>query len=78
MGVDRVTTLNLKVVQTDVDRGLILVEGAVPGNNGGWITVRDAVKKPLPKELPKPGKFRLAEAAAAAEAAPAAEAKEGA
>ncbi len=38
MGVDRVTTLNLKVVQTDVDRGLILVEGAVPGVKGGWIT----------------------------------------
>src|SRR5215831_3400751 len=72
MGVERVTTLNLKVVQTDVERGLVLVEGAVPGNNGGWITVRDAVKKPLPKEVPKPGKFRLAEAA------PAAEAKEGA
>src|SRR5262244_4675723 len=68
MGVERVTTLNLKVVQTDVERGLILVEGAVPGNNGGWITVRDAVKKPLPKDLPKPGKFRLAEAAPAAEA----------
>src|SRR5919109_899604 len=33
MGVERVTTLNLKVVQTDVERGLILVEGAVPGNN---------------------------------------------
>src|SRR4030088_2995539 len=53
MGGDRVTTLNLKVVQTDVERGLVLVEGAVPGNNGGWITVRDAIKKPLPKELPK-------------------------
>ena len=38
MGVDRVTTLNLKVVQTDVERGLILVEGAVPGAKGGWIT----------------------------------------
>ena len=72
MGVERVTTLNLKVVQLDVERGLVLVEGAVPGNNGGWITVRDAVKKPLPKDLPKPGKFRLADAA------PAAEAKEGA
>ena len=48
MGVDRVTTLNLKVVQTDVERGLILVEGAVPGAKGGWITVRDAVKKKLP------------------------------
>jgi len=37
MGVDRITTLNLKVVKTDVERGLILVEGAVP-RQGGWIT----------------------------------------
>jgi large subunit ribosomal protein L3 len=40
LGVDRVTTLNLKVMQTDVERGLILVEGAVPGVKGGWITGR--------------------------------------
>jgi len=65
LGVDRVTTLNLKVVQTDVERGLILVEGAVPGAKSGWVTVRDAVKKKLPKEAPKPGKFRVSEAAAA-------------
>src|SRR6478672_4030284 len=68
MGVDRVTTLNLKVVQTDVERGLILVEGAVPGVKGGWITVRDAVKKKLPAGVPKPGKFKLGETAAAAPA----------
>ncbi len=72
MGVDRVTTLNLRVVQTDVERGLILVEGAVPGTKGGWIRVRDAVKKALPADAPKPGKFRLANGDAAAEA-PAAE-----
>jgi large subunit ribosomal protein L3 len=60
MGVDRVTTLNLRVVQTDVERGLILVEGAVPGARGGWIMVRDAIKKALPKEAPQPGKFRVA------------------
>lgn len=60
MGVDRVTTLNLKVVQTDVERGLILVEGAVPGTAGGWIFVRDAIKKALPKDVPQPGKFRIA------------------
>src|SRR6188508_1949717 len=73
MGVDRITTLNLKVVQLDVERGLILIEGAVPGAKGGWITVRDAVKKKLPKDAPKPGKFRLPDAASAgnAEAAPA-------
>jgi large subunit ribosomal protein L3 len=59
MGVDRVTTLNLKVVMTDVERGLVLVEGAVPGAKGGWITLRDAIKKAPPKDAPKPGKFRL-------------------
>ena len=70
LGTDRVTTLNLKVMQTDVERGLILVEGAVPGAKGGWITVRDAVKKKLPKEVPQPGKFRLAGEAGQAESAP--------
>ncbi len=69
LGVDRVTTLNLKVRQTDVARGLILVEGAVPGVKGGWITVRDAVKKKLPDGVPKPGKFKLVDAAPAASAA---------
>jgi large subunit ribosomal protein L3 len=78
LGNERVTTLNLKVVQTDVERGLILVEGAVPGSKGGWITVRDAVKKTLPKEAPKPGKFRLADGDGAAAPAAEAEAKEGA
>jgi large subunit ribosomal protein L3 len=68
MGVDRITTLNLRVVQTDVERGLILVEGAVPGSKGGWIAVRDAVKKPLPKEAPKPGKFKVGGEQAAAPA----------
>jgi large subunit ribosomal protein L3 len=72
-------------VQTDVERGLILVEGAVPGVKGGWITVRDAVKKKLPDGVPKPGKFKLSETASATKEAPAAtaepaaaEAKEGA
>src|SRR5438128_4651294 len=70
LGVERVTTLNLKVVQTDVERGLILVEGAVPGAKGGWIMVRDAVKKNLPKEAPQPGKFRLAETGSASTETP--------
>jgi len=67
MGVDRVTTLNLRVVQTDVERGLVLVEGAVPGAAGGWIFIRDAIKKALPKDAPLPGKFRVKGAVAAAE-----------
>jgi large subunit ribosomal protein L3 len=44
MGDRRVTTQNIKVVKTDVERGLIMVEGAVPGAKGGWIMIRDAVK----------------------------------
>jgi large subunit ribosomal protein L3 len=61
-------------MQTDAGRGLIMVQGAVPGVKGGWIMVRDAVKKKLPDGAPKPGKFRLAEEPAASAAA----AKEGA
>jgi large subunit ribosomal protein L3 len=65
MGVDRVTTQNLRVVQTDVEKGLILVEGAVPGVKGGWIQVRDAIKRSLPKDAPRPGAFREMKAAEA-------------
>jgi large subunit ribosomal protein L3 len=77
-GVDRVTTLNLKVVSTDVERGLLFLEGAVPGPKGGWIMVRDAIKKALPKEAPTPGKFRLAETGAEAPNAAPEAGKEGA
>jgi large subunit ribosomal protein L3 len=65
MGAETVTTQNLKVVSTDAARGLILVQGAVPGVNGGWIRVRDAVKRALPKDAPVPGKFKLASDGAA-------------
>jgi large subunit ribosomal protein L3 len=76
MGVERVTTQNLRVVQTDPDRGLLLVEGAVPGTAGGWIYVRDAVKRALPKDAPQPGKFRLNGDGEAEAAAPQEEKKE--
>ncbi len=76
MGADRVTTQNLRVVQTDVERGLILVEGSVPGHRGGYIYVRDAVKRALPSDAPKPGKFKAAAQADGAAAA-AEEKKEG-
>jgi len=75
MGNMRVTTLNLEVVETDKERGLVLVRGAVPGTKGGWVLVRDAVKRALPKEAPKPGSFRKAEAGHAATAAEPAEHK---
>ena len=58
MGSRRVTTQNLKVVKTDLDRGLIMVEGAVPGSKGGFVFVRDAVKRSLPEGVPFPGAVR--------------------
>ena len=70
LGAERVTTQNLRVVRTDVERGLLLVEGAVPGVAGGWIQVRDSVKRKLPAEVPHPGKFRENGAAAGPVEAP--------
>ena len=66
MGAEQVTTQNLKIVRTDVERGLIMIQGAVPGSKGGWVLIRDAVKKALPDGVPMPGAFRAAEAPAAA------------
>ncbi len=54
MGNRRVTVQNLEVFGVDPERGLILVKGAVPGPKGGWVQVRDAVKRALPKEAPFP------------------------
>ncbi len=78
MGNKGVTTQNLRVVKTDVDRGLIMVRGAVPGAKGGWVLLRDAVKKRLPDEAPLPGAFRARageEPAAAESETPAEEAE---
>jgi len=71
MGAARVTTQNLEVVKTDADRGLIMIKGAVPGSKGGWVTVKDAVKKKAPEGLPFPAGLKSAAAAAPAVEAPA-------
>jgi large subunit ribosomal protein L3 len=63
LGAERVTTQNLKVVRTDVERGLIMVQGAVPGSKGAWIQIKDAVKKPSPQGVASPGSFKPATAA---------------
>ncbi|MEI2806407.1 MAG: 50S ribosomal protein L3 [Albidovulum sp.] len=72
LGAVRVTTQNLQVVRTDTDRGLIMVKGSVPGSKGGWVTIKDAVKKPLPDNAVRPAGLKssataVAEAAAAPE-----------
>jgi len=58
MGATRVTTQNVEVVKTDVERGLILIKGAVPGSKGAWIMVRDAIKKARPADAPMPAAIR--------------------
>jgi large subunit ribosomal protein L3 len=68
MGSERVTTQNLVVVKTDVERGLVMVRGAVPGSKGGWVLVRDAVLKQPHKDVPRPGAFKARGGEAAAEA----------
>jgi len=73
MGSVRVTTQNLQVVRTDSERGLIMGRGAVPGSRGGWVTIKDAVKKPQPDGVILPAALRSAAKAAAEAAARAAE-----
>ncbi|MBA3811507.1 MAG: 50S ribosomal protein L3 [Caulobacteraceae bacterium] len=67
MGQDNVTTLNLTVFRVDVERGLILIKGAVPGTEGTFVKIRDAVKRAAPADTPKPGAIKHTSAPAAAE-----------
>lgn len=73
-GTERVTVQNLEIVRTDAERGLILVRGATPGAEGTWVEVRDAVKKALPADAPKPAGLKTAAAPQVVEAAPVVEA----
>jgi large subunit ribosomal protein L3 len=54
MGQDRITTMNLEVARVDVEQGLIMVHGAVPGAKGGYVLVRDAVKRARHADAPYP------------------------
>ena len=78
MGAQKVTTQNLEVVRTDVERGLILIKGAVPGSKGGWVLLSDAVKRRLPDDVPQPGAFKLPGQAEKSDDAPVEEAVEAA
>jgi len=64
-GTDNVTTQNLEVAKVDVERGLIMIRGAVPGSKGGWVMVRDAVKRPH-KDVPMPASVKKRASAAPA------------
>jgi large subunit ribosomal protein L3 len=54
LGVERITTLNLEVAAVDAERGLVMIKGAVPGAAGGYVLVRDAIKRARPAEAPYP------------------------
>jgi len=82
-GTEIVTTQNLTVFRIDAERGLIMIKGAVPGSEGSFVRVSDAIKKALHADAPKPGGIKKAQAEAApaaaetpAEEAPAAEVTE--
>ena len=76
LGQENVTTLNLTVFRVDVERGLILIKGAVPGTEGGFVKIRDAIKKAPPQGLPTPGAIKQS-ASAQVQEAPAAEVETG-
>lgn len=81
LGQEIVTQQNLTVVRVDVERGLILIKGAVPGHDGTYVKIRDSIKKARPADAPFPGGVKSNKAAQPAETpaeeAPAVEATEG-
>jgi large subunit ribosomal protein L3 len=60
MGDVRRTQMNLQVAAVDAARGLIMIKGSIPGSEGGYVLIRDAVKKPLAKDAPVPAAIRAA------------------
>ena len=69
LGVERVTTLNVEVAGIDADKGLIMVRGAVPGSKGGFVRIRDAIKKARPADAPYPAAILAAPGAGSPDAA---------
>ena len=73
LGMETVTVQNLQIFRVDAERGLIMIRGAVPGAEGGWVKIRDSIKRAAPKDLPMPGAFRSTGAPAEAPAEASAE-----
>jgi large subunit ribosomal protein L3 len=70
LGAKRVTTQSLRIVAADVERGVLMIKGAVPGSEGGWVLIKDAVKRKAPEGLPFPAALRGSGEEAAPELAP--------
>ena len=58
LGAKRVTTQSLRIVAADVERGVLMIKGSVPGSEGGWVLIKDAVKRKAPEGLPFPAALR--------------------
>lgn len=58
LGGERVTTLNLEIAAVDAERGLLMVHGAVPGAKGGYVLVRDAIKRERPADAAYPAALK--------------------
>src|ERR1700676_1609624 len=69
LGAERVTTQSLEIVAADSERGILMIKGSVPGSEGGWVLVKDAVKRKAPEGLPFPAALRSSGEAAAPESA---------
>ncbi len=76
MGNRKVTTQNLKVVSIDEERNLLLVRGNIPGHDGSWVRITDAIKRQLPENAPFPAGLRAAAESPDGDAAPAEEKKD--
>jgi large subunit ribosomal protein L3 len=58
LGAERVTIQSLEVIATDPERGVLMIKGSVPGSPGGFVLVKDAVKRKAPDGLPFPAALR--------------------
>jgi len=65
LGGERVTIQSLEVIATDPERGVLMIKGSVPGSPGGFVLIKDAVKRKAPEGLPFPAALRRASPAEA-------------